>query len=695
MPQVNPEIYLRRAQKIELASGNNELEPIYLAALQKNLEALGYVLSQELAERILTLSLDQVELLYHNLIAHLQKQVGAHVDYQPMYPNFPAEVMNLSEAELYFNALWHYWGDWIGQRLMPQLSKEPRAPLSEGKPLTMIGLGTQQEFSQIFVNLVSARGSLSQTDREDLSWFVTNYGNDLLPFLPAEIPFKETLALLGARLLRDTDLAADYLPSQIQTATDILRLAVALSEGDTSLAKPACFKSLPKSQRRFLLGLLESIASPEEDMARYPERWKRLGESLHPGSYASRYPRAAAAFAAVRRGDPVRNFNSQVEAALHQGKAEQALDLLLQRPGELARRLDHLLRIIQQPAPILVGFSKVADKVSSRVLLQMMAHFSQRDHDTDLRTFFPKGDVGKVQAIENNLPLFSSELCAQVRVICEQALRSQYAQLPNLGRVYLDPELKNYAVPLSLRSASKALHTLGRGSRIPLPEGDTLRLFIWWKDGQNRTDIDLSALGLDAEHQEKLTIAYYNLKDVGAYHSGDITSAPDGASEFIDLSISNLLAAEIRFLVMVVSSFTQQPYCDLPECFAGFMLRQAPQSGEIYEPRTLENKFDLSADTTIAIPLMIDLVKREVIWTDLALKRNPAGVNNVFKNLSRLSLLSKAMQNLQPPNLYDLLALHQEARGEPVSTPAQADIVFAVDQGITPFDTERLLAEFI
>jgi hypothetical protein len=32
------------------------------------------------------------------------------------------------------------------------------------------------------------------------------------------------------------------------------------------------------------------------------------------------------------------------------------------------------------------------------------------------------------------------------------------------------------------------------------------------------------------------TLAYYNLKNFGAHHSGDIVDAPKGAAEFIDIA---------------------------------------------------------------------------------------------------------------------------------------------------------------
>ncbi|KKK69854.1 hypothetical protein LCGC14_2929850, partial [marine sediment metagenome] len=136
----------------------------------------------------------------------------------------------------------------------------------------------------------------------------------------------------------------------------------------------------------------------------------------------------------------------------------------------------------------------------------------------------------------------------------------------------------NYNVPFSQRSASKILKTVARGSKYNLPEGDTIRLFIWWKDGLARADLDLSAMFLDDDYNCKEQISYTKLKNknIGAVHSGDITSAPKGASEFIDISIKKCLDKNIRYVMMSVSSYTQQPFYDLPECFAGIMTRQYP-----------------------------------------------------------------------------------------------------------------------
>lgn len=261
--------------------------------------------------------------------------------------------------------------------------------------------------------------------------------------------------------------------------------------------------------------------------------------------------------------------------------------------------------------------------------------------------------------------------------------------------MYLDEDLKNYTVPFSQRSASKALNTISRGSKIDVPVGDTIRFFIYWKEGNNRADLDLSVLALDSDSGYKMTIAYYNLKEDGGYHSGDITSAPEGASEFIDIEISKCLKQGIRYLLMSINSYTNQLYCDLPICFAGFMVRQFPNSGEIYDPLTVENKFDLTANARIAIPMIIDLYEKKVIWTDLSLKSNPSTNNNVHHNLSSTTLINKSMTTMVKPNLYDLLTLHITARGENTLDIKEANTIFATDKGIKPSDIDILLSEYL
>jgi hypothetical protein len=693
---MNNSIYIRRKNKLFLERGENALSDDYLYNLLKNIECLGFTFSKELIETVRTISADRLKQFYKQLIADLKENTGAYVEFKPMYPNFPEQVQKASEEELHSNAFLHYLGDWIGQRILPDYEKKEREKLQDQVSLKVIGLGSKEDFNAIFTKLLNSKSSLADTDKSDIEWFIKTYNSGIYSLVPAEMPTKENMAFYIGCLLKNNIIHAEQeLLNRSKTATDILRIAAALSGGDISLAENTKFVSISKRNRKLLLTGLESIGFITEDMLRYKNRWKRLGEKIHPFEYKHRFPKCYKAFDIIRNDKPFETFNSKIEKGLIEKDIPTLTRLLKTRPGELARKLDNLIRLTSNPNEVINTFSDHADVVSTPVLLQVLTHFKSRNKPTELRTFFPKGNVGKAKAIENNLPLVSQSVCDEVVSIAEKALVSRFSKYKPLGKVYLDEKLKNYTVPFAMRSASRALKTVSRGSRIDLPEGNTIRFFIYWKDGNSRTDIDLSALALDSKSGFITTIAYYNLRDLGGYHSGDITSAPNGASEFIDIEISACLKRGIRYVLMSVNSFTNQPYCDLPYCLAGFMVRQFPNSGEIYEPLTVENKFDLTANSKVAIPLIIDLAERKVIWVDLSLKSNPSTVNNVHNNLSSVTIINKSMTSLVKPDLYSLLELHVKARGEKTLEINEANTIFAPNKGITPSDIEIIVSDYL
>ncbi|WP_242213115.1 TerD family protein [Bacillus cereus group sp. BfR-BA-01383] len=694
-------IYIRRNLKVIIKSEENKLPNVYLATVLKNLESLGFTFSQPLIEEVQTLSVNAFTSFYKELIKHLKEMVGAHIQFAPMYPNFPQQVMDLSCAELYINAVIHYV-----TLLLPESKVKELLPLLDRVDLKVIDLGSEEDFNQMISQLISANSSISSTDKTDIEWAIT-YAEDVSLFLPNVIPHKENMSYIIGSLLKNKKITADAAAKYFKTATDVLRLAVALSEGDVSLASSVRFKKFNRAERRFILDLLENFENITEDMLRYKKRWIRLGEILHPAEYHTRFPKAHRAFEILRNNIKFETFNGKVEAALLNRDIMTAKNLLKTRPGEFARRLDHLVRLCSdEPTDvfnILEEFLNVIGNVSTPVLLQVMAHFKHRNDNNELRTFFPKGNVAKAIGLENTLPLIPENICLMIVKICEDALTKRFAELPSLGKVFLDEQLKNYLVPFSQRSASKSLRTLSRGSKIDLPEGDTIRFFLWWKEGYvngrhtGRVDIDLSAVMYDKDWQYKEHVSFTNLrsKEFKAYHSGDITSAPKGASEFIDFDIPSVLKYGGRYVVMSLNSFTDQPYKDLPECFSGWMIRQYPGSGEVFEPSTVQNKVDITANTQIAIPVILDLKERKLIWTDLSLTRDLTYYNTIEANQKGMILIGKALTNLVKPNLYDLFRLHLEARGELVQDIEEAESIFSLDKGVTPYDIEKIISDFI
>ena len=168
---------------VPLGDGTQELNRI--ATIQKNFENLGFAMSAELCERLRTLSDEKLDRLYKDLVKILQKMVGAHRQFNPMYPNFPRQVMDMSEAELYLQAILHYI-----TRKIPEREKLPRPNLIQNTRLRVIELGTKDDFEKIFTRLASSKTSLSAEDKQDLRWFVAQYKNDIKRLLPDKNRFQ-------------------------------------------------------------------------------------------------------------------------------------------------------------------------------------------------------------------------------------------------------------------------------------------------------------------------------------------------------------------------------------------------------------------------------------------------------------------------------------------------------------------------
>lgn len=700
----NVEMIIRRKQGILVpeAQGTPAPESAF-ATFLGSLEVIGYTLSKPAAEAVRSLNVEQLTELHNMFLPELHKAVGNHVLYTPLYPNFPKQVMDASIVELYLNAFMHYLGDSIGLRITPAIQKEKRETVRYNfNHLRALNLVTEAEFTQIFEDLLASKASFSPVDITDINWFADNCSDEMLVFLPENIPNRENFAHLIASLYTNDKALFEYLlKSRAKTATDVLRVAVAIAakEGSVSLAAYPHIKfgNFAKPTRRVLLSTLNAMVNPQEDMNRYAGLWKILGEKLHPGQYANRYPKAYEAFSDIRSGNPVQSFASRFEALMEEGNVSDATELAITRPGEFARRLDYMLRVASpdERTHILTSFAAVAPKVATNVLWKMRSHFQKRTEGTANRYFYLKGDLTRIKAIPNEVPVMDTDLVSQVVEICSKALMIALSEREGLGKVYVDPQLSNHTVPEAVRSANRSLNIAGRGTRVSFGDDNIQRFFLWWKDGEDRTDLDLSVNYYDEGFKPLGAVWYSNLLNQFSTHSGDITSAPFGASEFIDIDVAKAVKSGVRYATMSVMSFTGQPLHTLAECFAGVMSREDMMSGEIYEPRTVRNIFDLSASSTLIVPMVIDLWKREYIWADVSAVSSGAHINVAYEG-SRLVDLSRSIVEKEYVSLYDVFELNALGRGTLVSTPEEADIVFGVDaSGRVTESVESILANYV
>lgn len=661
--------------------------------LNAEMMLLGYVMSGTLYQYLLTMQKIEFELLYTEVIAALKAIKGADVSYQPMYPNFPLQVIEASEFDLYLNALQHYWsfGQW-----QPQCNVLPRTSERETINYQELGVVDETQLQTVFTQLLQSADSLSVDDQKIIEWFMVHYSDKELVY-PDEVPFLETKCLVAGMGLRQ----GKDVSSLVKTTTDILRIVTYLSGGDIALAKNTKFKSLSRPMRRRIVSLLEPVIR-EEDVRRHKQKWGKLFHNLHVGDYSRKMYNIAKK---VRQNEKMYSFNSVIEAAILSGDLLAATDKLMERPGEFGRRLDHLLRKAKNLKDQLIiahKFLSIVDDIPTKNLLQLLGYLTQRDKASSKTVIFPKGKIQRAVVIHRQLQPLIPCLLHQLLEGIRGSLLMRFSQQEDLGKVWIDPELMDCPLPTQQRSASVGLLQVARGTQLPLQLNeeslqDTLRFFIYWV-GQ---DIDLSAT-LHDEHCNMIShVSYQKLKSekYQAYHSGDITSAPHGACEFIDISLSGAKQAGARYLVMNVLVFSGPTFSEHKQCYAGWMTRTKPNSGEIFDPKTVQQKIDVCSENRSTMPVVFDLKNRKAIWADISRskKQSTTLYNNVTTHQASIEQLLEAIVTTAESkvSLYELFELHAMARGELVNNIEEADKVFSLTEGVTPYNIMDIQANYL
>lgn len=712
-------IILRRKNRVfindddmlkSLSAAAGEKNKQIVATMNKNIEVFGYTMSETLFDKLVHMKAKNREVVYDTLVSGLKEITGADKVYNPMYPNFPESVMEKDDFELYFNAIVHYWS--FGT-LLPYEEKEERAPLFNTAKVKVLEAGSFDDLNNIFNNLCASKTSLSKSDVDDMIFTL----NSAKVTLPDEIPFKENAACV-CRLLIDTGVDTDgsLCKKYVKTATDVLRLITAMSDGDVSLAENTKFRNLKRSERRIIMNLLAGCGNAAEDMSRYACKWIRVGEKLHPGEFAKNehYTKVVQAFGVIRNDGKIQSFAGKVDAAVASGDVNAVVSLLKKRPGEFARRIDFLLRTFDKDADrktVIMGFASVAKDVSSTVLLQVREHFINKlDGSDDMKVFFPKGNLARSYYVKNDkIETVPEDAMKMVIAVCESALVNIYGNREFLGKVYINEALKDYTVPFSLRSAGKTMISVSRGSRIAIDDSaKIIRPFIWWTNTKdNIIDVDLSVAVFADDWNCLEHVSYNNLESdrFGICHSGDIINGGpvdgEGVAEFIDLDIEKALSAGARYAVFTVYNFSNENFSKMEHAAFGFMIRNDMKSGEIFEPSTVKQRMDLASATTTCIPVIFDLKERVFVWCDMALTadhvRTGFGGINVESNLPSVVVTCKAMVDVKKPNLYDLFIFNAKARGVITDNPDEADIRFGLDDScdVKPSDIDVIVGKYL
>jgi stress response protein SCP2 len=693
------ELGIRLFNKLSFTAenNNNTLVPI----LNTELGVYGYTMTPILMNMMSSLSEENFKSIRNELFQTLGTITGSEHTHRRLFTNFPYDTPDQHEymEKRVIGEIASQHGIALGGNRLTALAcghtidsalfnidefgacpicqfADPNLPQSDEamfeyasvtplKPLDYTG-----DWSVEGSRIISRNSSISMDERKFLLELIRN-GTTLT--ISGDV-FKEILPyvyMLGG---------PDAIRNQISGATDILRIATFVSNQDADLSLKDNVKfRLSTSHKRKLMMLLENTRNLEEDMLRHRERWLRLGEVMNPNSKvnSARFPKVAKAFDVLRNShETIKTFGRVVEASLRNGDlTDEFFKTMKSRPGEFARRLDHLMRKHDYNI-VIKEFEEVVSEVKTDTLMTLRKYFNSRDL-MGQRVFIPKGQANKMQIVDDAREPLSVEAVMAIVTVIEEELVERFAKLDPMGSVYIDPLLKDIVMTYNRRGDTSTSTPISKGSRFDV-NGEVVRLFVWWENGKHsRVDVDLSAVYMNDKFEQTGSVAFTNLRNGNVVvHSGDIQNAPapDGASEFIDVSVGEL-AKTSRYLAVSINSFTGQTFNTYP-CHAGFMTRDSMRSGRVYEPASVELKFEVNSATTASIPMIFDLKERKVIYVDLQGSQNRWGA--VASQSKKFETMTRGVVTLpdRKPTVYDYVFFNALARGSITSDKSEADVVF-------------------
>ncbi len=670
-----------RSNFINLKNSGEDNRGLAMSILSELLQ-FGYVLTPEAIDNIAAASKKDIVAFHGEVISYLKKMTGSNRNYKAFWPGFPEQVMEKSEFELWVHQIVHYISN--GSYVPSEWTKERETAFEQSKYYN-ITVGDETRFEKIFTDLVSVNQSLTPDDLEVVTWFV-NSGSTLR--FPEQIPFKENLCTLASMGIN----------VPVKTVTDVLRIAVGMSGGDISLPKvpqkliktnrwssrkeenPARelfkFRNFKRSERKFLLGLLEKTNCDTSEAVLKDQRWVRLGEILHPGEYKNQFPRAFGVFDAIRN-ENVQSWYGKVNKAFKKSAVE-GIKVLSQRPGEFMRKLDWLVRGDSETRKAaLTALAELAPKVSNKVLFEAYTHFEGRYVANTNRTIMAKGKRKRTKLPDlNSLPPVVIET---IQETINKALVAKFSGLSKLGKVYVDEKLKNIPLPANMRSASSGLRPRIRGQRIPIgnQNAKVIRAFVHWFDDDGNQDIDLTCTFIGMGKIDHIGWnGRHNSDGLGTY-SGDVRHRQGACAEYVDIKLAGALKAGYKYAIIDARNYNGRSFETVRDCVAGYMEREHAKANEKFVPATIANCTRLTNESSSTIVSMIDLETQEFIHLDI----DQDGLPVASANFNELLEAVKPYMEAPKFSVYDLILLHIDARGgNLVEVTEKADKYFNFDE---------------
>ncbi len=705
-------IGLTRA-KLLAVSPNAKVTPTLRAMFFGELAQLGYKISNP------GLFNDSVLKDFDSIIETFTAMKGGDVKYVPLFSGFPLHVPEDEDILIsQLSKIMEEYGlnedlDWetevenhdglvssrpqTDSELADGIEDQASRDSDDYTEWTMISLSDDidRDVKKFLANNLYAKSSIKESLKDDIDFLINHYG---LEFLDAnKVVFKEIKSYVMNYLWTKGDF--ETLEKYIATPTDILRMFAAITDSDVSLSENIKFPKMSRPQRRFVLANIEKCSNIAENLNSYKGLWLTLGRFIHPGEHKNKFPKTFKAFDTLRN-DKVATFNGILEKAIKARDLSGVLSLVSKRPGVFGRKLHEILDVFSNKTGVVDEFNEVADQLELKNLLVLEKYFSTIN-DSDFRTVINKR--GKVIVFPNDKKgSLTVERLEKLNEAIKNAIVSKISATPlefeEETKVWIDPVLRNYVVPLSMRKQSDGLMNISRGTRIKVDVTKTIRLFNYWKESEKRTDFDTSLIEFDKDMNYKGHVSYTNLSSSGISHSGDITSSPNGASEFIDIDVTKLNSG-VKYLGIQVYVYSGEGFNQVEKSYAGWMIRdKASSSRKSFDIKTVANKFNMVGKGKYAIPMILDVENEEIVFVDIFMNGTNS-MNRVEGAVNDVSTVAREIVKMvdTKPNMLDLITYQVTASNATlVETKEEATVTYGITGCTHSVDrVDEILAELI
>jgi hypothetical protein len=651
------------------------------ATLLKKFEGFGYTFDKELAETFNSFNKEKIKQISETVLDTIRNFKSAK-DYTIFYRNFPEEVLEIDTMDKYFVQFLHYLIGYLPENAETEINEETiETEPSRFVKLSHLKLITEKELKKLLIDLLSSNITLSAQYLEDALCLLNFCDETEIKELLNLVKMKETLMSIAIDQFNKTGNTL----VEFSTATDVLRFIAKLSEKELN-SKYIKFNYFNRPKLNILMQKLENVKFLLDDMKRYKKPWHKFFELNAQKINFNKFPKVKEAtemlFGKIKHITARGKFDIEKAniSKMNETELENFLSSFSKYSGDYVRNLLSLANKvnINNIPLILKYFEKATKEVNTRLLLQLY------DRILNLNNEVPRvvNAKGTWIVLEETIDIPEKMLETIKKKVYNEIYKKLTEKEP-LGKVYIDKCYQQIMVTTSEKDSNVSLKPMTRGSIIKFdPNVETLRFYVGWKNFKgNRVDLDLSAVKFDENFNYTGSLAYYNQDANGMAFSGDITDAPKGALEFIDIFDLEIVKKDSRYILMTVRSFNGYTFKEMNTAYAGVLelsKKEAHSKKNLYSS-AVKHGFSLTGNVQTTNTILVDLEKSQYYWLDMNLPTETQRTTSNYLTNAEIASLGDLINYFTQKKyitMYQLLELNALARGELVDTPEEADTIF-------------------